>query len=178
VKFYKSDEGVIVHNNESFFRAFKYTAVFIFAMFILVLIDSGGRSILFALVLLMLIVLLLFIRKAIELDFRKSRYREGFILFGRMRDNWIDVNEFSYISLFPTLGSKGVVMPMAAGRVGKDLQVKELRINLVINNRERIMLQSSLKNESARNAALELAEILDCGFYDCTGPENIWLKEK
>jgi hypothetical protein len=120
---------------------------------------------------------MLLVRLVIETDMSQKRYRQGFKLLGLISGKWVDVNEISYISIFPTLGSKDRAVPMAGGAMISDIQMKELRINLVVNNRDRIMLQSDMSEKAARKAALELAELLDIGVYDCTGSENVWLRE-
>jgi hypothetical protein len=48
------------------------------------------------------------------------------------------VNEISYVSIFPTLGSKDRSAPITGGALISEVQMKELRINLVVDNRKRI----------------------------------------
>ena len=71
------------------------------------------------------------------------------------------------------------MMPVVGvGALVGNLEMKELRINLVINNRERIMLQSDMRERPARIAALKLGEVLNLGVFDCTGSENVWLRKR
>ena len=120
---------------------------------------------------------MLLVRVVIQIDIINNRYRQGFMLFGRTTGTWVVVNKISYISIFPTLGSKTRSLPILAVGMVSDIHVKELRINLIVDDRKRIMLQSNMKLLESRKAALELAELLQIGLYDCTGAESVWLKD-
>jgi len=169
----------VVHSNESFFRVLRFTLSLIAAILILVISNQEMTisSYVYVALLSIFIVFMAIVRLVIQIDTNEKKYRQGFKLFGMCTGSWVKVNDISYISIFPTLGTKDRAIPMAGVAVLSDVQMKELRINLVVNNRERIMLQSDMNEKAARKASLELAELLNIGVYDCTGSENVWLRE-
>ncbi|MFB1004395.1 MAG: hypothetical protein QMC70_09710 [Bacteroidia bacterium] len=179
MKFYETEKGVVVHSNEAFFKALRYAVICIAFIIIAVLFSHELTSIgILCLILLsLLVVTMLLVRVIIQIDSINNRYRQGFMLFGRITGRWVVVNRISYISIFPTLGSKNRSLPLLGVVMIGDIRMKELRINLIVNDRKRIMLQSNMKLLESRKAALELAELLQIGAYDCTGAENVWLKE-
>lgn len=177
MKFYRTKNGVVVDSNEPFFKALRISLVGIALICIGVLYFKNlmFSKWYFSFALAQVVFILLFMKLSIEIDCTNTRYRQGFRLFKRMTGSWVTVNEFSYISIFPTLGTKDRAIPMAAGSLMTDLQTKELRINLVVNNRKRIMLQVDMELGKARTAAIELGNELGVGVYDCTCTENVWL---
>jgi hypothetical protein len=180
MKFYKSVNGVVVYSNESTIKVLRITISIVALILVGVLSGSAfeGLNLVFITLLCIFIIVMIVMRLAIEIDSRNSRYRQSYRIFGMSTGTWVKVKELSYISLFPTLGSRGRGEPMVGAMITGDVYMKELRINLVVNNRERILLQSNMKEKSARKFTLELGEILEIGVFDCTGTENVWLRPR
>ena len=180
MKFYKSSYGVVLENNESFFRALRFSLATMALICIAGLYYNGMLySYWYYWVALLFIVLAMaFMKLTIEIDPKNLQYRQGFRFLGMMTGSWERVKEFSYISIFPTLGSKERPTPITSGPYTSEFHTKELRVNLVVDKRKRILLQVGMELKKARTLSVTLDELLEIGVFDCTGEENVWLKPK
>lgn len=180
MKCYKTKYGTAVDSNEPFFKALRFSLAIVVVICLAVLYYDNNvlSKWYFFAPLVLFIFMMWFTKLSIEIDTTNLRYRQGFRLLKRMTGSWVKVNELSYLSIFPTLGTKGRGLPMTTSPIMTDLQTKELRINLVVNNRKRIMLQVDMRLDKARIAAAELGDELGIGVYDCSGPENVWLRDR
>ena len=105
----KSRNGVVVDSDESVFKALKKLTIFAIVIGLLIVYFSGLLMThwYYLAALSFLLILVLSFHQSLEIDVKNVRYRNGFRFFKFMIGTWIYAKEISYLSIFPTLGSKG-----------------------------------------------------------------------
>jgi hypothetical protein len=167
----------ITPTNERFFVALKYTlfAVNVGAICFLLTKLNSVIDYFMVFVLIVIGVLVLLSGVSTEIDEKNKKFRQGFSLVGKVFGAWIEVQEFSYISIFPTLGKSEQITNLSLLISQREFTTKELKVNLIYNKNRRLQLKEGLKYEKAKSFAVQAREELEIGVYDCTGSETVWI---
>ena len=119
---------------------------------------------------------LFFSKEKYELDFEFMQYREAFSLSNISFGKWHNLPEIDYVSIFPTKLTQTIQSAQTAHATSRSF--KEVRINLVHGKNQRMHIFRSKDVAELRKKAMFFADKLNVGVYDCTGEENVWLKER
>jgi hypothetical protein len=165
-------------------NGFKYThgnyfqMPFIIIGVVMILLSIGSLFTGFAVLPIILILLGLFLtfsRKVVAVNFGIENYKETFSIFGISPNNWKPLPVIEYVSIFPTKVSQSIASFNPAMQT--EIGFKEVRINLIHSRNKRLHVFTSETEEIFKQVALKFGEELKVGVYDCTGEENIWIKE-
>lgn len=115
----------------------------------------------------------LFAKDSIEINLDTKKYRDSISVFGVCIGKWLLLPSPDYISIFPTRVSQ--TMNSARGINQTTINELHLRINIVHGTNRRLHVFSAVSIEEAHLISYKLSAKLDCGIYDCSGDENVWL---
>lgn len=143
-----------------------------------VLLGVGGFKLLEVIPLLGVLLIFGFIvtliaKDSIEINLNTKEYRDSISIFGVCVGKWLLLPSPDYISIFPTRVSQ--TMSSVRGTNQTTINELHLRINIVYGTNRRLHVFSAVSIEEAHLISYELSAKLDCGIYDCSGDENVWL---
>lgn len=121
-------------------------------------------------------VYLFFTRNAVDVNFKDKTMRYGPELFGIKLTKAKPFPAVEYVSIFPTKLGRKTTSYYSNSSVNENFT--EVRVNLIHNRNQRLHVFTAQSYDDMYRVAMAFGEHLNIGVYDCSGDENVWIKEK